>query len=229
MDAESSEEYKVTLVDVVVGEVWVCSGQSNMGISVGQLQENLTSWDKTISSSTSYIEASSDFPDLRFIMQATNPSDVEVYDVIADGWYIGNATSGNIGGFSAVCYTFGLRLHEKLDVPIGLVEIQVGGTAVELWSSKEALEKCDQTRNTRFISTCGSKAYPPAEEDSELFEGFSNMLFEGDWREEEVNDDVTNVNSTLWNGMVSPWTKMSIKGVIWYQGESNVACNVSTN
>jgi len=141
-------------------------------------------------------------------------------------WQIPNATSANIGGFSAVCWIFGTKLAKELNVPVGLIQSNVGGTAVEMWSSAEALTKCDQSRTgDRYFpdGECGSKVYDAADGNSTSKSSKIAESWYTEW--EELADEDNGVNSTLYNGFINPWIKMTIKGVIWYQGESNVACN----
>ena len=70
---------------------------------------------------------------------------------VGAGWY--RPAPDNMGGFCAVCWMFGRRMQAHLGIPVGLIEIQVGGTAVERWSSTAALSKCNQERGSR-MGTC---------------------------------------------------------------------------
>ena len=123
-------------------------------------------------------------------------------EAYAGGWRA-NKTRANMYGFSAVCWMYGRRLFDYLQdkegspVPVGLVQIAVGGTAVELWSSAEALAKCDQRRAGQ-MATCQ------------------------DPRKSVMYHEVTYTNSTLYNSMLHPWTPMAVRGAIWYQVSSPI-------
>jgi sialate O-acetylesterase len=119
----------VTLNDVLIGDVWLASGQSNMEMGVTQVndaQEEV---------------AHADYPMIRLFavpkVAATSPR-----ETVNARWLVCNPTNiaaGGWGGFSAVAYFFGRRLHKELNVPIGLIHSSWGGTAAEGWVSPEAL------------------------------------------------------------------------------------------
>jgi len=119
---------------------------------------------------------------------------------------------------------------------------QVGGTAVERWSSTEALGKCDQTRGSKMAVCKDSdedevaKARAAMKTTSGATGGGATYAKYG-WKDEE-NAGAKNgaaekrgesaygfQNATLFNGMISPWVNTAVRGAVWYQGESNVACN----
>jgi len=113
-------------------------------------------------------------------------------------------SKGSIGGktwtyFSAVCWMFGRRLFDKYSIPIGLMNVNYGGTCVEAWSSPEMLAKCNSSSLGTYKST-KSKVK-------------NNPFNKG------IKDQ--NSNSVLWNAMIYPLLNTTIYGVIWYQGEGN--------
>jgi sialate O-acetylesterase len=120
----------VQLDDVLVGDVWICSGQSNMEMGIGLVKNAQAEI------------ASANYPGVRlFLVQhdiAFAPTQLPVgawavcspQSVAANGW----------GGFSAAAYFFGRELHQKLKIPIGLVETCWGGTIAEAWTSKQGLK-----------------------------------------------------------------------------------------
>src|SRR5579862_6883385 len=120
----------VELDDVMVGDVWVCSGQSNMEMGIGMVRNAQAEI------------ASANNPGIRlFLLQrATSLTPAAVpagawtpctpENVAANGW----------GGFSAAAYFFGRELNQRLRVPIGLVETCWGGTVAEAWTSRQGLE-----------------------------------------------------------------------------------------
>jgi len=157
---------RVVLDNVLVGEVWVCSGQSNMQFSM----EGVPNAKEAI--------AQSENPRLRLITLRRQGRSTPQDDVQADWVECGPKT---LGSFSAVGYFFGKALQAKLDVPIGLINGNVGGTRAEQWTSRETLQSLPELRHL-------------AENDS---------------------------SSKLYNGIIHPLMPFAIRGVIWYQGESN--------
>jgi len=130
MTVKGSSGNTITVKDILVGEVWVCSGQSNMEMGVGmcdKAQEEI---------------AAANYPEIRLFKvvkaKAAQPAtDVKgswtlctPKSVSADGW----------GGFSASAYYFGRHLHKELKVPVGLIDTSWGGTPVQFWTSRKAME-----------------------------------------------------------------------------------------
>ncbi|XP_025099725.1 sialate O-acetylesterase-like [Pomacea canaliculata] len=126
----SSSEGHVTLTDVLFGDVWLCSGQSNMYFVMSQVMN-----------ATIEIQRALGFPNIRFTKVRTtasaSPYDNAVFDI---PWSGPSVTS--LHGFSAVCWLFAEYLYPHLKYPIGLIEASVGGTVIEAWSSPEALHDC---------------------------------------------------------------------------------------
>ena len=130
MSVKASSGNTITVKNIAVGEVWVCSGQSNMEMGVGMCNH-----------ATEEIAAAK-YPQIRLFkvvkQNAAQPAtDVKgnwkpctPQSVAADGW----------GGFSAAAYFFGRQLHKNLKVPVGLIDTSWGGTPAEFWTSRKALE-----------------------------------------------------------------------------------------
>lgn len=114
----------ITLEDVLVGEVWICSGQSNMQWSVNQCETP----DK--------IKAESANANIR-LYQVPRDRDARPRTDVVGGWT--ECGPSSVGDFSAVGYHFGRALQAKLGVPVGLINSNVGGTAAEEWTSREVL------------------------------------------------------------------------------------------
>lgn len=115
--------------DVLVGDVWLCGGQSNMEMSIGR------------TSDAAEVIAAADRPDIRFFQVGSQVA-YERLPVVKGEWTVctpETITAVGGRGFSAVGYHFGRRLQEELQVPIGLVQSCVGGTPAESWTSVEAL------------------------------------------------------------------------------------------
>jgi sialate O-acetylesterase len=192
----------VVVHDVLVGEVWVCSGQSNMEMTVNRCMNFAQE------------KAAANFPNLRHFLVKKNPADAPVSDV-SGSWQ--PTTPEAVGGFTAVGYFFGRELNQKLNVPVGLIHTSWGGTAAELWTSKPALEANPTLKP--IVDNFGKRlesyekqlaAYPAAVEKAKA---------EGKPAPRKPGKPMA--PSCLYNGMIAPVLPYGIKGVIWYQGESN--------
>ena len=175
----------ITLVDVMVGEVWIASGQSNMEWSVRQ------------SSNPEMEIKAADFPAIRMIKVGRNPTDKPQDDFQfvengskLSGWAV--CRPETVPSFSAVGYFFARKLHGELNVPVGIISSNWGGTIAEAWTSRETLESDPEW-------------YGPILE-----------------RGKEFKPNVPNQPSVLYNSMLKPLVPYAIRGAIWYQGESNV-------
>lgn len=168
--------------DVLIGEVWICSGQSNMEWRVRQS----TNAEEEI--------AAANYPQIRHIKIAHRPADSPQSDVPSDGWQV--ASPETVADFTAVGYFFGRALHRELDVPIGLIGSNWGGTRIEPW-----------TPPVGFRGTKG-------------LEDIANRI---DELPEKKDDGAINHQSplALYYGMIHPLVPYSVRGAIWYQGESN--------
>ncbi|CAM9827902.1 unnamed protein product [Bubo scandiacus] len=136
----------VTLRDVYFGDVWLCSGQSNMAMTVLQ-----------IANASRELAAAARYPYVRVFAAAPARSDVELDDLerIDLPWSIPTAENlghGNFTYFSAVCWLLGRYLYEALRYPLGLVEAAWGGTPIEAWSSPRALRACGLLGDVESIS-----------------------------------------------------------------------------
>jgi sialate O-acetylesterase len=128
-------ESTITLKNVLIGEVWLCSGQSNMEMPLEGWPPNDTIWN-----SASAIDHSSN-PKIRLFHVQRNFSVVPVSECVGT-WR--ECLPSTVRTFSASAYFFGKKLYESLKVPIGLIEVAWGGTAVESWMSKEKLGTFDE-------------------------------------------------------------------------------------
>lgn len=126
-----SDGKKVKLSNVMIGEVWICSGQSNMEMQV-------EGWGKVMNYQQEKEEAEN-YPNIRFLLveKAISPSPVNDIKVAENGWQV--CSSKSVANFSAAGYFFGRDLHKYRNVPIGLIDTSWGGTIIETWTSKDAL------------------------------------------------------------------------------------------
>jgi sialate O-acetylesterase len=234
----------ITLRDVVVGEVWLCSGQSNMEWPVSRAADAV----KEI--------AAANFPLVRHVRIEHVVADTPAETVATGaGWQ--TSSPETVGGFTAVGYFFARELHQKLGVPIGLVHSSWGGTPVESWMSPAALAEnpAFRTVTTRWQQTLADYDARKAAYDRELAE----------WTRAEAEAKASPaVNPTvapktkgggptrmdpvaahrewlrlhprprsprgpgdpwtpsgLFNGMINPLLPYALRGMLWYQGESN--------
>src|ERR1051325_1619499 len=173
---------RIELKNVLVGEVWVCSGQSNMEWPLKAAYEG-----------TNAIAAAAN-PQLRLFHVPKTRASEPATDVKAEWKAAGPESTPD---FSAVAYYFGRDLQKSLNVPVGLIETCWGGTAAELWVSKRVLESNPEYK--RDILEASLKAAASA----------------------STNKNPRPLPTELYNGMIAPLIPYSIKGAIWYQGESN--------
>ncbi|KAI1230808.1 hypothetical protein IHE44_0008690 [Lamprotornis superbus] len=136
----------VTLQDIYFGDVWLCSGQSNMAMTVLQ-----------VANASQELAAAARYPYVRVFAAAPARSDVELEDLeqIDLPWSIPTAENlghGNFTYFSAVCWLLGRSLYEALGSPIGLVEVAWRGTPIEAWSSRRVLQACGLPEDTGSTS-----------------------------------------------------------------------------
>ncbi|GAA3752497.1 sialate O-acetylesterase [Flavobacterium ginsengisoli] len=124
---------QITIKNVLVGEVWICSGQSNMEFQVFKTMNA----EKEISSA--------DYPMIRHFGVAQDLSGTPKDDLKQGKWE--EANKENVGNFTAVGYYFARKLYSELKIPIGIINTSWGGTNVETWTSREAFEKSDEFKS----------------------------------------------------------------------------------
>lgn len=216
----------ITVKNVLVGEVWLCSGQSNM------------QWTVRLAGQASSEIAAANHPQIRMFSVERNPSATPSQDCKGT-WK--EATSANVGDFSAVAYYFGRHLHQVLKVPVGLINTSWGGTRIEAWTSREALEErpCAselladwKERLSKWDAAKEQAAFDKRkaewqaqvkkidEENAKLPAGKKKQRPPAPWPPEDLSKS-QHRPCVLFNGMVAPLVHYGIKGAIWYQGESN--------
>ena len=129
-----SYDEEIKFKNVLIGEVWLASGQSNMEYKLDHCIECIDNQKVEI--------ASANYPDIRMF---TVPMDLSGEAIKNESWLITNPK--NVKKFSAVAYFFARHLHEKLKVPIGIINSSWGGTRVEAWISHNKLLNLDLTKN----------------------------------------------------------------------------------
>lgn len=126
----SGKKNSIVLEDVLFGEVWICSGQSNMEMLVNR------------SNHAAEEKSKANFPQIRHFKVPHDRSLIPKDDITGGEWEL--TTPETVGDFSAVAYFFARDLYEKLHVPIGLVNASWGGTQVESWISRDAMNSFDE-------------------------------------------------------------------------------------
>ncbi|QDT69407.1 hypothetical protein MalM25_23440 [Planctomycetes bacterium MalM25] len=210
-------EGPVVVEEVLVGDVWICSGQSNM------------QWALRNAKDSDLTTLTADRPEIRLLKvnQLGSPTPL---DDIDQPWEL--CTPESVQDFSAVGYHFGVQLQESLGVPIGLIRNAWGGSACEAWTPRERLTEnelfkpyLDQWRKTESQHDEAALRAEYAERLAKFYEnravayaareslprvpGLKNPLFQ------------QHRPANLYNARVAPIAPFAIKGVIWYQGESN--------
>ena len=180
----------VTINDVMIGEVWLASGQSNMEMPVKGWPPN-----DTINNSEKEV-ANANYPGIRMFTVIKTFS-LEPLDTLVGQWEV--ASPETAGEFSATAYFFARRLHQELNIPIGIIHSSWGGTVAEAWTSKSQLKKLGDFNK-----------------DIEIFEDSSLLT------RPNILKLHQNLPTVLYNGMIHPIIPFTIKGAIWYQGEANV-------
>ena len=219
INVTGSSGSKVTLKNILVGEVWVCSGQSNM------------QWPVSRADHAQQEIAAATYPAIRLFSVTRKTAD-KPRDDCTGAW--SECSPQSVADFSAVGYYFGRHLHEELKVPIGLINTSWGGTPAETWAARQALEaepslkplldrwdqqvagfdpdaaSADYKRRLESWQQAAAKAkqegkQPPPKPQPPADPGLSPHR-----------------PANLYNGMIAPLVPFALRGAIWYQGESNV-------
>jgi sialate O-acetylesterase len=175
----------VTFGDVLVGEVWLCSGQSNMAKPLGPHpgQKPTFNYEQELQLAN--------YPEIRLLNVPRGKAEAPANDFVG-GWVQCTGSALNQEDFSAAGYFFGRKLFLKLFEPIGLIDSSYGGTRIELW-----------------LSPKGFAGIPSLREYAKASQTPKTMV------------DETEV-STCYRAQITPLIPYAIRGVIWYQGESNI-------
>ena len=185
---------RIVLNDILFGELWLASGQSNMEMPLVKQSGAYTGirdYEREI--------AAANYPQIR-LFQVGNFSSKEPREDVQAGIVMYGippsdcrwkpCSPANIPTFSATGYMFARELHRQLHVPIGIIDASWGGTSAECWTPVAGLEQLGYTKDVQ-----NAKSLPR-------------------------NAD-QKIPARLYNGMIHPLRKLTIRGAIWYQGESN--------
>ena len=234
----SGATQKIVFADVLIGDVWICSGQSNMALSMSE------------ASNAREVLPNANYPELRIFSVKVKP-EIEPQHDCEGRWVCCSPEVART--FSAVGYLFGMELAKAKKLPLGLIGSYVGSSPAQAWTSLEAL-KSDPDLKSGYADgfmalTANAKAVQAAHDQWMANGGAAyyetgrqyNMAkylakekglpapppppppFPLPYAPEPPDFKDTNLPTVLFNAMIHPLIPYAIKGVIWYQGESNEA------
>ncbi len=210
----------ITVQDVIVGEVWLCSGQSNMAMTVDRSKN----FDEE--------KAAANFSRIRMFTVARNPQDVPQADCTGS-WVV--CSPETVGAFSAAGYFFGREIHQKIGAPVGLINSSFGGTPVEAWTSMEAQSKLADYKTIAEPWLAASQPW----DEAKAMAAFNKQT--AAWKKKAAKARAEgkqppaaplkptsprlnkNYPANLFNGMIAPLIPYALRGSIWYQGENNAS------
>jgi sialate O-acetylesterase len=203
------------VTDLLVGDVWFASGQSNMEIPLSGFPGSavIKNADKEI--------AGANNPRIRLLLVMKKTSDYPMDDIGGD-WDV--CTPETAKDFSAVAYFFGREIAAKENVPIGLIDSTWGGTPADSWVSMDTLGTdarllpafASRARFSDHLADTDATVKEETEEDNAA-KAAGKPLPPHPWHPFETSW----TPAELYNGMIAPLTPMEIKGFLWYQGETN--------
>ncbi len=188
--------------DVLVGEVWICSGQSNMAMTVGG------------SNDADLEQAAAQFPQIRMINFPRVGTQDPVWTHDGSSWMV--CSPETVGKFSAVGYFFGRQLYQTIDVPIGLINNAWGGSACEAWINRDLLNTDPDYQPMLERWQTMQKTYEALQAKPSLNDAEKKQL--ADLKKQLSGNHNP---SNIYNGVLKSHLGYGIRGAIWYQGESN--------
>ncbi len=208
----------IKINDVLVGEVWLGSGQSNMAMTVAR------------SLNFHAEKAAAKLPLIRMFRESSNGADTPQTNAKGT-WSV--CSPETVGTFSATLYFFGRELHNELDVPVGLINSSVGGTPIESWVAAEVQAQSPELKATHKAAAKAYAAFDVAQAQTQYETALAR------WKKQAAQAKAAGQpvprrprNAAdrhqqrggpggLFNGKISPLVPYAIRGAIWYQGEAN--------
>jgi sialate O-acetylesterase len=202
--------------DVLAGEVWLGSGQSNMGLRVREANN----FDAE--------KAAADFPEIRMFTVAAKAS-TNAQDDCRGSWQVCN--SNTIGNFSAALYFFGREIHKQLKVPVGLIHSSWGGTPIQPWMPLSVLTNypgyaalLERKKNEIVTWPAREKQIQADIQAWEVADAVAKAAHQPEplkpWMPGSP-DSGHYMPGQLYNAMIHPLIRYRIRGAVWYQGEAN--------
>ena len=226
---EVSGKNAIALNDVLSGDVWLCSGQSNMDFAMSKFVNDAR--EPRYQPFVEYIRnevATANDPWLRHIEVPQTPSLYEKKTNFKGTWV--SANPEQVGAITAIGYFFAKELRKHLDVPIGLLECSWGGTRIQPWLSEETYMADEQMKAyfeagrikiKDIISKVDAEEYVDTSYQRKYEQWIENGKKDPRPYPQEYPTKDKQVPATLHNGMISAIVPFAIKGALWYQGESN--------
>lgn len=211
---------KAEVSDVLVGDVWLGSGQSNMAMTVNRAKD----FEKE--------KAAATFPQVRHFKEES--AGAATAQAQAKGTWLA-CTPDNVGGFSAALYYFGREIHREIGVPIGLINSSVGGTPIESWIAPELQESKPELKAALDAQSAATPKIDPAKAKADYAQALEKYKVakakakaDGKAAPRPPRDPVAMSErktsyGQLFNGKVAPLVPYTLKGMLWYQGEANSA------
>jgi len=213
----SGDGPEVTIHDLLVGDVWIASGQSNMEFPLQGFGSDtpLKNQEMEIANATQ--------PRLRLLRLEHKSSDFPLADQSSD-WTL--CTPDTAKNFSAIAYFFGREISQRENVPVGLVDATWGGTPADSWVSLDTLGSNPQllpafASRAHFVSQQANLDATIAAEkvEDQAAQRAGQPRPKHPWHPDETSWSPAG----LYNGMIAPLVPATIKGFLWYQGETNSA------
>ncbi len=218
LTATGKADRKAEVSDVLVGDVWLGSGQSNMAMGVSRSMD----FEKE--------KAAASYPLIRHFKEESGSA--TAVQAQAKGKWLA-CTPDNVGGFSATLYFFGREIHREVGVPVGLINTSVGGTPIESWIAPEVQETNPElSAALKAQSDAMPKVDPEKAKADHAVElkkfqaAKAKAVAEGTKAPRpprnaaDVSERKGNYGG-LFNGKVAPLVPFTLKGMLWYQGEAN--------
>ncbi len=226
LEVHTHEETPIKITDVLAGEVWLCSGQSNMSYlltTTGRKPNESTGPEILAEAQKNATEAQGA---LRYFAVSAKRADTPLEDV-PGRWIV--ATPETCGGCFALSWNFAVTLHQRLHVPVGVINTAIGGTAIEPWTPRPELEAC--TAGAATIARYKAKLDSVGPEVKAKYESdlaaWTQRYATPELQQQNLStkpilaDGNSNMPSRLYNGMVHGLEPYTLKGFLWFQGDGN--------
>lgn len=200
----------IAVSNILVGEVWVCSGQSNM------------QWAVRVSNDADLEIATADYPHIRMIT-VPQVGTQELQDDFNGRWDV--CTPETVADFSAIGYFFGRQLYQSIDVPIGLIDNAWGGSSAEAWVARDVLRDHETFAET-VTRWEGMEADFDFDAEMAKWEKDAAAARQAGKKVPQAPRNILTGQhrpGNLWAGVTHPIIGYGIRGTIWYQGESNAS------
>ena len=218
-----------TVSDILVGEVWLGGGQSNMTYDIGGTKGGFPEEAAEIANNVAIAqrEANAAKPPIRYFSVAKN-SPAQPVDDVKGNWVLGD--SKNVSNFSAVAWNFAVALQNKLHTPIGLIASCVGGTPAEAWMSKETIEATSvgaavfarHTKNLAGLTPEKIRKHIAALNAWHTANPTGELQRKNKSSKPSLYLPTDNLAPTLlYNGMIHGLEPYTMRGIIWFQSDGN--------